>query len=170
MAPSSFDARARRVVDTWFRGYTSRDRLYELVRAEILWAFGGAVAAQMDAALLRAAITEHHAQKADDRCVEDDDRLYAAAGLPPCDRRVGDKAAMLENCRRFVERRCEGGGWPTYAELEAEVDALRRKLCELADHVQTVSGTFTLSDGTVLAVRQIQVKDMPGFTFDPEEA
>ena len=32
---------------------------------------------------LRAAIAEHHAQKADDRCIEDDDRLYAAAGLPP---------------------------------------------------------------------------------------
>ena len=39
------------------------------------------------------AVNEHHDQKADDRCIEDDDKLYAAAGLPPCDRRVGDKAA-----------------------------------------------------------------------------
>lgn len=76
---------------------------------------------------LRAAILDHHAQKADDRCIEDDDRLYAAAGLPPCDRRVGDKVAMLANCKRFIERRCEGGHWPSYRELEAERDALRRE-------------------------------------------
>ena len=74
---------------------------------------------------LRKAIKEHHGQKADDRCWEDDDRLYAAAGLPPVDRRVGDKAAMLENCARFIERRCEGGGWATYQELEAELERLR---------------------------------------------
>lgn len=70
---------------------------------------------------LRTAISTHHAQKSDDRCIEDDDRLYAAAGLPTCDRRVGDKAAMLRNCDRYVTQRCEGGGpWRTYAELEAE--------------------------------------------------
>lgn len=74
---------------------------------------------------LRNAIASHHAQKADDRCIEDDDRLYAAAGLPPCDRRVGDKTAMLVNCARFIQRRCEAGGWPSYAELEAEVERLR---------------------------------------------
>ena len=38
---------------------------------------------------LKLAILDHHDQKADDRCIEDDDRLYAAAGLSPCDRRVG---------------------------------------------------------------------------------
>lgn len=85
-------------------------------------------AAQSEVARLRAAIAEHHAQKADDRCIEDDDRLYAAAGLPPCDRRVGDKAAMLASCARFIERRCEAGGWPAYAELEAEVARLREEL------------------------------------------
>ena len=86
---------------------------------------------------LIAAIETHHAQKADDRCIDDDDRLYAAAGLPPCDRRVGDKAAMLRNCERFIDRRCEGGGWPTYAELEKQHDAMisviqkaYRQLCE----------------------------------------
>lgn len=70
---------------------------------------------------LYAAIYEHHSQKADDRCIEDDDRLYAAAGLPPCDRRVGDKAAMIVNCARFIENRCQGGGWATYAELERQL-------------------------------------------------
>lgn len=80
------------------------------------------------AAPLRAAIAAHHAQKADDRCIEDDDRLYAAAGLPPCDRRVGDKEAMLANCARFIARRCEGGGWPSYVELEAQIAQLRGAL------------------------------------------
>jgi hypothetical protein len=82
---------------------------------------------------LRLAVKAHHGQKADDRCVEDDERLYAAAGLPPCDRRVGDKAAMLANCARFIERRCEGGGWPSYAELEAELCRLRADRDRLAD-------------------------------------
>jgi len=77
--------------------------------------------AEEKVAVLVNAIATHHAQKADDRCIEDDDRLYAAAGLPPCDRRVGDKEAMLANCKRFIEKRCEGGGWPTYAELEARI-------------------------------------------------
>jgi hypothetical protein len=75
---------------------------------------------------LRDAIAKHHAQKADDRCQFDDDELYAAAGLPPADRRVGDKSAMLANCARFIEKRCEGGGpWKSYAEMEAENKQLR---------------------------------------------
>lgn len=79
---------------------------------------------------LRGAITEHHRQKADDRCIEDDDKLYAAAGLPPVDRRVGDKFAMLQNCPRFIERRCEGGHWPSYRELEEQVATLLAQLAE----------------------------------------
>jgi HEPN domain-containing protein len=75
---------------------------------------------------LRAAIAKHRSQKADDRCIEDDDELYAALGDGvKCDRRVGDKAAMLANCKRFIERRCEGGHWPSYAEVEAERDEAR---------------------------------------------
>lgn len=85
------------------------------------------VAELLDAIVrLRGAIADHHGQRADDRCWMDDDALYAAAGLPPCDRRVGDKTAMLANCRRFLDVRCEGGHWPTYAELEAEVERLRQ--------------------------------------------
>ena len=80
---------------------------------------------------LREAVAWHHGQKADDRCIEDDDRLYAAAGLPPCDRRVGDKTAMLENCKRFIERRCEGGGWPSYAELELQMNQLKDHVVQL---------------------------------------
>lgn len=84
--------------------------------------------AAAELAKLRAAVAKHHAQKADDRCHLDDDELYAAAGLPPVDRRVGDKFEMIKNCTRFVERRCEGGGWPTYAELEAKVKELEARL------------------------------------------
>jgi hypothetical protein len=77
------------------------------------------------------AIQYLHQQKGDDRCIFDDDKLYAAAGLPPPDRRIGDKAAMLENCKRYIDLRCESGGWPTYAQLEEERNALRAKVCEL---------------------------------------
>lgn len=80
---------------------------------------------------LRAAIAKHHSQKADDRCWLDDCDLYLAAGLPVHDARVGDRAAMLANCKRFIERRCGGGGpWKSYAELEAENAALRAQVAE----------------------------------------
>lgn len=77
---------------------------------------------------LLAAVKVHHAQRADDRCIEDDAALYAAAGLGPHDPRVGDKFEMLKNCARFIDRRCRGGGWPSYAELEAERDRLKEAL------------------------------------------
>jgi hypothetical protein len=99
---------------------------------------------------LAAAITDHHAQKADDRCIEDDDRLYAAAGLPPCDRRVGDKAAMLANCARFIERRCEGGGWPSYVELERQLAEAREALQPFADEGETLPDTFAFDWPTSL--------------------
>ena len=86
---------------------------------------------------LHAAIVEHHGQKADDRCIEDDARLYAAAGLPPADHRVGDKAAMLENCTRFIKRRCEAGGWPTYQELEAALQQYPEVIRRLAAFYST---------------------------------
>jgi len=76
--------------------------------------------------ILKAAIQKHHDQYADDRCFIDDVELYAAAGLAPADVRVGDKFAMLKNCVRFVEQRCESGGpWKSYADLETERDAIK---------------------------------------------
>lgn len=79
--------------------------------------------------LLFEAIKKHHDQKADDRCIMDDTELYAAAGLEPADHHVGDKAAMLRNCERFVDNRCQSGGpWQSYAELEAERDRLQAEL------------------------------------------
>lgn len=71
---------------------------------------------------LEEAIRIHRSQKADDRCIEDDDRLYAVLGDGiKCDRQVGCKEDMLRNCQRFIENRCEGGEWPSYAELEEKL-------------------------------------------------
>lgn len=81
-----------------------------------------------EVAKLRNAITEHHKQKADDRCWMDDVVLYNAAGLPAPDFRVGDKAAMKANCDRFIDRRCAGGHWPSYADLEAELAKLNEAI------------------------------------------
>jgi hypothetical protein len=93
---------------------------------------------QAEVERLRAAIIKHRSQKADDRCIEDDDELYAALGDGiPCDRRVGDKIAMLHNCARFIERRCEGGGWPSYVELEAERDEARETIRAAHDLLDT---------------------------------
>lgn len=75
---------------------------------------------------LQDAIAAHRAAKADDRCIEDDDRLYQALGDGiKCDRRVGDKAAMLRNCERFIANRTEGGVWKSYAALEQEYAEFR---------------------------------------------
>lgn len=77
---------------------------------------------------LREAIRTHRGQKADDRCVEDDDRLYAVLGDGiKCDRRVGSKFEMALNCMRFLERRCQGGYWPSYVQVEADRDAWKRQ-------------------------------------------
>lgn len=79
---------------------------------------------------LHAAIIDHRAQRGDDRCWTDDQKLYAVLGDgDQGDNRVGDKAAMLKNCDRFLTNRCEGGGpWKTYAELEAENAVLKARL------------------------------------------
>lgn len=86
-------------------------------------------------AKLRAAIVTHRSQKADDRCIEDDDRLYEVLGDGiKCDRRVGCKFEMAKNCLRFIEQRTEEGGWPTYVELEAKIAELQTKLQEAANN------------------------------------
>lgn len=82
-----------------------------------------------------AAIRKHRDQHADDRCWLDDAELYEALGegpVAPLTFQVGDKATMLKNCERFLERRCFGGGyWRTYAELEAENTRLENSVDEL---------------------------------------
>lgn len=97
---------------------------------------------------LENAIRSHRSQRADDRCIEDDDRLYAVLrdGIK-CDRRVGSKEEMLANCKRFIERRCEGGGWPTYAELEAKIQEQEKliavqgaEMARMADLIAELQG------------------------------
>lgn len=70
---------------------------------------------------LKAAIIEHRSQHGDDRCWKDHPKLYAVLGDGDLgDLRVGDKAAMLKNCARYIEHECEEGSpWVSYAELEA---------------------------------------------------
>lgn len=93
---------------------------------------------------LEIAIKDHRAQKADDRCVEDDDALYEALGDGiKCDRKVGDKYMMLANCARFIDRRCEGGGWTSYMELEKELNDAHA----LLDEQGVVSRRYTREYG-----------------------
>lgn len=76
---------------------------------------------------LLAVIKDVHAQHADDLCWMDIDRIFAAAGLPVPDRRVGNKEAMKRNCDRFIDVMCRDGVWKSYAELEQENFNLRTR-------------------------------------------
>jgi hypothetical protein len=84
---------------------------------------------------LLTAIKSVHAEHADDLCwmPADVNRIFAAAGLPPQDLRVGDTEAMRRNCDRYIACLQSGGPWKSYAELEAERDKLREALVAL-DH------------------------------------
>lgn len=82
------------------------------------------------------AIVEHHAQGKDDLCWMDDDKLYAAAGLPPRDHHVGCQLSMVQNCVRYIKNRTEGGVWPTYAELEKRIRLLEAENNELKDKLR----------------------------------
>lgn len=67
-------------------------------------------------------------QIGDDNCWLDIDLIFKAMGLLVPDRTVGDKCAMLENCRRYIETMCSGGQWKSYAELMEENRVLKEKL------------------------------------------
>lgn len=83
--------------------------------------------------ILETAIKTHRAQIADDRCIEDDDRLYEALGDGiKCDRRIGDLLTMHANCWRFITHRCEAGGpWKPYVELLEENAKLKAEIKEM---------------------------------------
>lgn len=87
---------------------------------------------ESEAARLRTAIETHRAQRADDRCWLDDLELYKVLGdeAEP-DNRVGDKYQMLANCVRFIDNRCEGGGWRSYIEIERELTEAHNLLTTL---------------------------------------
>lgn len=132
-------------------GTNEMDDLYPPWRAEV----DEIVALRVERDKLQAAITEHAQQKADDRCWLDDIGLYSAAGVSHlADNQVGDKTAMLKNCERYIERRCAGGKWPTYAELEAElarIDAVMARRPALdkptrAENIEHAIATAKLAD------------------------
>lgn len=112
---------------------------------------------------LQNAAVEHYEQKADDRCWMDDDRLYAAAGFPAVDRRVGSKEAMLLNCMRYVTLRCEGGGpWKSYAELEGENEELRatiRAAHAVLDEFGVSRGTEKDEGGGIVLITEYAVPE-----------
>lgn len=97
---------------------------------------------------LRDAIIGHRLQRADDRCISDDDELYAALrdGIT-CDRRVGSQMDMAVNCIRFIRNRTEGGCWPSYVELEAKIKQLEKANKDMAD-MQGIDETITQSVDT----------------------
>ncbi len=94
---------------------------------------------------LRDAIIAHRSQRADDRCVEDDDRLYEVLGDGiKCDRRVGCQLDMIGNCVRFVKNRTEEGGpWVSYAELEAANAELMEQNTELQSRLNDATAKLT---------------------------
>ena len=89
---------------------------------------------------LEAAIRQHRNEKADDRCWLDDYILYSVLGDTIVhDNRVGDRAEMLLNCKRFIDQRCDGGTWPTYVELEVTITALRADLAKAHEVIQSLA-------------------------------
>jgi hypothetical protein len=146
---------------------------------------------------LEAAIKTHRMQKADDRCIEDDDRLYEALGDGiKCDRRVGNLQAMLENCKRFIKNRCEAGGpWNSYAELEKdyqqalnglkhlgeEWDRDKNQLCDTITHLKAevrnvqnartmLAEKFDLLNGQNIKLANFIMGEIPGEPSAPEGA
>jgi hypothetical protein len=96
---------------------------------------------------LLAVIRECHSQHADDLCwmPADVNKIFEAAGLPPQDLHVGDKAAMLKNCERYVGCLQNGGPWESYASLEkslkfviADRDTYANKLDAAYKRIQNI--------------------------------
>lgn len=95
---------------------------------------------------LEEAIKSHRSQKADDRCIFDDDELYKVLGDNiKCDRQVGSKEAMLENCKKFIEKRCESGRWATYTKLE---ETLKDVIQDMKDRLEDVDPDPSPRNGT----------------------
>lgn len=98
-------------------------------------------------------IQEVHAARGDDVCWMDIDKIFVAAGLSVPDRRVGDKEAMLKNCKLFIDNMCAGGKWKSYFELEREVATLQK----LLDTTRSERGQ-ALSEAAAHA-RQVRIAD-----------
>lgn len=82
---------------------------------------------------LVAVIKSVHAAVGDDVCWMDIDKIFAAAGLPVPDRKVGNKYEMLQNCAKFLNVMCDGGEWESYESVLKERDRLRKAVKLLMD-------------------------------------
>lgn len=93
---------------------------------------------QADVENLRAAIREHRDQRGDDRCWEDDVRLYAVLGegdVPPEQSALPARCDFLASCERYWAQRQAPdarGSFPlpqgmTIAQLTQEVERLKRE-------------------------------------------
>jgi len=103
---------------------------------------------------LETAIRTHWEQKADDRCWEDDSKLYSVVPLPDTTARcIGDPEVMLENCKRFIKQRtCAGGPWKSYAELEAENAKLREQIRHATEALEVCYAPANPGSGAPLSV------------------
>jgi hypothetical protein len=117
---------------------------------------------------LRDAIWNHRAQHGDDRCWLDDQVLYAALGDGDLgDNTVGDKQAMLKNCERYLEVRCKGGNWPTYAELEERVKKAESALAKINEIRDSIIGLQTVnwSDHVYPLVKALNEAGLRGMDY-----
>jgi hypothetical protein len=52
---------------------------------------------------------------------------------------------MLKNCERYLEVRCKGGDWPTYAELEERVKKAQSALAKINEIRNSIIGLQTIN-------------------------
>lgn len=110
--------------------------------------------------MLRDAVKEHHSPVGDDRCIEDDNKLYAKAGLPPADVRIGDPFEMIGNCWKFIKNRCIAGGpWISYRGLLEEVGKLRTSRLELLGENEKLK-TFVEKVAMVTVLSTLNLSDL----------
>lgn len=50
---------------------------------------------------------------------------------------------MLKNCQRFLDVRCEGGHWPSYAELEVKLRDAETKLRDAVGVLREVRKAYS---------------------------
>lgn len=86
---------------------------------------------------LKAAIREHRDQHGDDRCWEDDAKLYVVLGEPVPERPLPPPEEMLGNCRRYIQHRHD----PTvpYVSPQRIIERLTKELHDKEKMVQVAA-------------------------------
>jgi len=96
-----------------------------------LWC-GQSYDASQDAYELREAIRTHRDERGDDRCWEDDERLYKALpeGYAPPER---DTSVELENCKRYIS--CRRNPNTEYISPQREIEKLQEEIKYLKERI-----------------------------------